>query len=396
MKKLSLGLSFLAATGLLIASCSDDDNKNTNDNNTTVTREAVVANYANIVYQNYKDAYDDAVELEGAINAFTANPTSQGFETAKTKWKEARESYGTTEAFRFANGPIDDEDGPEGLINAWPLDENYIDYVDNDGTIINGGIINSTASVVITKEYLKGLNEDGGEKNISTGYHAIEFLLWGQDLTSPVENKPGLRPYTDFVDGGSALNQAARRQYLKVCADLLTDHLAYLVDQWKDGGEYRTVFLALPVNTALKNIYLGIATLAAAELAVERMDVALANMDQEDEHSCFSDNTHRDIFLNFKGVKNVYEGEYGTIDGPSLEDLVRQANKQFADDTETAFDQTEDAIKAIAIPFDFAISGGADSAEGAKVKTAVLALQEKLGANLLAGASSLGISVTIE
>lgn len=395
MKKLTLGLSFLAATGLIIASCSGDDDKNTNNNN-DVTREAVVANYANIVYQNYKDAYDDAVALEAAINAFTAAPTESAFVNAKTKWKEARESYGTTEAFRFANGPIDDEDGPEGLINAWPLDENYIDYVDNNGVIVNGGIINSVVTVVITKEYLESLNEDGNEKNISTGYHAIEFLLWGQDLTAPAENKPGLRPYTDFVDGGTALNQAKRRQYLNVCADLLTDHLADLVDQWKEGGEYRTVFLALPVKTALTNIYLGIATLAAAELAVERMDVALAEMNQEDEHSCFSDNTHRDIYLNFKGIENVYEGEYGNIDGPSLEDLVRQANKQFADDTETAFDQTEDAIKAIAIPFDFAISGGVNSVEGAKVKTAVRALQEKLGANLLAGAASLGIAVTIE
>ncbi|MDV6169933.1 imelysin family protein [Flavobacterium sp. DG1-102-2] len=393
MKKLTISLLSLAGAGLIIASCSDDDN---NDTSRTVTKSEVVANYAKIVYQNYKDAYDDAVELETAINAFTANPTSAGFDTAKTKWKEARESYGTTEAFRFANGPIDDEDGPEGLINAWPLDENYIDYVDDNGTIVNGGIINSTATVEITKEFLSALNEDGGEKNISTGYHAIEFLLWGQDLTAPAEKKAGLRAYTDYLDGSAAINQAKRRQYLNVVADLLTDNLDYLVKQWEEGGEYRTVFLALPVDTALQNIYLGIATLASAELAVERMDVALANMDQEDEHSCFSDNTHRDIYLNFKGIENVYEGEYGNIDGPSLEDLVRQANNQVATDTDKAFDETEDDIEAIAIPFDFAISQGATSTEGAKVKKAVLALQEKLGANLLAGASALGISVTIE
>ncbi|MGK4567384.1 imelysin family protein [Flavobacterium sp. 3HN19-14] len=71
----------------------------------------------------------------------------------------------------------------------------------------------------------------------------------------------------------------------------------------------------MPVNEALTNIYTGIATLAAAELAVERMDVALGNANQEDEHSCFSDNTHRDIALNLQGVINVYQGKYGTIDG---------------------------------------------------------------------------------
>lgn len=393
MKKLTLGLTLAAMAGFVLASCSDDDN---NKSNGQVTKKAVVENYANIVYENYKDAYDDAVALETAITTFTANPTAANFTDAKNKWKEARESYGTTEAFRFANGPIDDEDGPEGLINAWPLDENYIDYVDNNGTVLNGGIINDENTYpAITKSLLISLNEDGGEKNISTGYHAIEFLLWGQDLTDPSEKKAGLREYTDFVDGGTNLNQDRRRDYLNVVADLLTDHLEYLVNQWKVGGEYRTVFLALPVDAAIQNMYLGITTLAQAELADERIDVALANMDQEDEHSCFSDNTHRDIYLNFKGVLNVYEGKYGSIDGPSLEDLVEKANSQYDDATEQSFETTAASIAAVATPFDFAIQGGVDSAEGAKVKTVVTNLKT-LGATLIAGATSLGITVTIE
>ena len=395
MRKLTLGLSLVAIAGLVMVSCNNDDDQSTPS--FAVTKAEVIDNYANIVYQNYKNAYDDGVALEEAINTFTTNPTDANFTTAKLRWKTARESYGTTEAFRFANGPIDNENGPEGLLNAWPLDENYIDYVDNNGTVIDGGIINATDTYPeITKDLLISLNEDGGEKNISTGYHAIEFLLWGQDLTDPADMIPGQRPYTDFVDGGTALNQDRRRDYLNVVADLLTDHLAYLVDQWKEGGAYRNVFLALPEDTALQNIYLGITTLAAAELAVERMDVALANMDQEDEHSCFSDNTHRDIYLNFKGVYNVYKGTYGNITGASLEDLVEQADAMIADDTDAAFTLTENSINAMAIPFDYAIMGGASSEEGAKVKTAVLDLQQQLAPNLLAGAAKLGISVTIE
>lgn len=385
---------FALALGLSILSCSDDDGSSS----ATVTKAAVIENYANIVFANYQKSYDDAVILEQAINAFTANPTDANFTTAKNRWKDARESYGTTEAFRFANGPIDDEDGPEGLLNAWPLDENYIDYVAAaDGTIINGGIINNTVAFPsITKELLEELNEKDGEKNISIGYHAIEFLLWGQDLDDEALKTPGKRPYTDFVvgTGGTALNQARRAEYLKICADLLTDHLQLLIDEWKVGGTYRTTFLALPENTALKNMYLGITTLVAAELAVERMEVALGNADQEDEHSCFSDNTHRDIALNLQGVINVYEGEYGSIDGPSLEDLVEAANKNVANQTDTAINDTQASVAAILTPFDLAIVGGPDSAEGAKVKTAVAKLKN-LGANLLAGAQSLGITFVI-
>ncbi len=385
--KISFKAASLLFIGIAVVACSDDDDNNSSN----VTKAQVIENYAKIVHANYLKAYEDAVVLETAITTFTATPTASNFNAAKDKWKQARESYGTTEAFRFANGPIDAEGGPEGLLNAWPLDENYIDYVQG---ATDAGIINHTALYpTITKTLLTDLNESGGEKNISIGYHAIEFLLWGQDLTAPADNKPGQRPYTDYLTtGGTASNQARRADYLKVCADLLTDHLQSLVDEWKVGGTYRNTFLALPENTALQNIYTGIATLAAAELAVERMDVALLNEDQEDEHSCFSDNTHRDIYLNLKGVINVYEGEYGNIDGPSLEDLVKQQNVVLATETDDAIDLAVSKVNAILTPFDLAISGGPTSTEGAKVKAAVIQLQT-LGANLIAGAQSLGITV---
>lgn len=380
------------ALSLSLFACSSDDSSST----TAVSKTAVIENYANIVHANYVKAYDDAVILEQAIQTFTATPTDANFMAAKTKWLQARESYGTTEAFRFSNGPIDDEDGPEGLLNAWPLDENYIDYVsDGAGNSINGGIINNAVAFpTITKDLLVDLNEKDGEKNISIGYHAIEFLLWGQDLTDESEKKPGQRAYTDYIVGGTALHPERRAAYLTICADLLTDHLQSLVNEWKPGGNYRTTFIALPQNTALKNMYLGITTLVAAELAVERMEVALGNGDQEDEHSCFSDNTHRDIALNLQGVINVYQGKYGSIDGASLEDLVAASNSNVQIETNTAINSAKTSVSAILTPFDLAIVGGPDSPEGAKVKTAVAQLKN-LGANLLAGAQSLGITFVI-
>lgn len=390
MKNVYSKVAVAVFAGLTFFACSSNDDK---DSNAEVTKKQVIENYANIVYANYKQAYDDAVLLETAIKTFTTTPTDANFTAAKNAWKTSRESYGTTEAFRFANGPIDgDDNGPEGLLNSWPLDENFIDYVDGAA---NAGIINDlTDYPTINKAVLEGLNEDGGEKNISVGYHAIEFLLWGQDLTAPSAKLPGQRKYTDYVTGasGTAANQARRAAYLNACADLLTDNLDYLVQQWKTGGVYRTKFLALPENDALKNIYLGITTLVTAELPIERMEVALQNADQEDEHSCFSDNTHRDIALNLQGVINVYQGKYGNIDGASLEDLVKQANVTAYSDTQTSITASTTKVAAILTPFDLAISGGPDSAEGAKVKTAVQQLLN-LGANLLAGATKIGITV---
>lgn len=378
---------YLLVLSIFITSCSSDDD---NIETSTIAKSDVIENYAAIVYASYQDAFDDAEALETAINTFTTTPNEANFTAAKTAWLDARETYGPTEAYRFANGPIDDTDGPEGMINAWPLDENYVDYVVGDA---GSGIINNTVSYpTIDKTTLENLNEVGGEANISIGYHAIEFLLWGQDNTAPSELTAGERSYTDFVDGGTASNQDRRRDYLSVCADLLTDHLQLMLDDWQVGGAYRTTFLSLNEETVLSNIITAIATLSKSELGGERMFVAYDNQDQEDEHSCFSDNTHRDIRLNLEGIANVYRGSYGSISGNSLEDLIAEEDAVLGAEVSAQLATTETAVDATATPFDFAIT---DVTERPKVLAAVNALQD-LGDKFVEGATAIGLSITTD
>ncbi len=374
-----------------LASCGKDD-----DNKTDKLQGEVIENYANIVLQNYQDARADANRLKIAIDDFVANPSADKFENCKKVWIDARESYGPSEAYRFANGPIDDEDGPEGLLNSWPLDENYIDYVQGDE---NAGIINNIETYPeITKQLLEELNQpvngegETSEENVSTGYHAIEFLLWGQDLTAPSENKPGNRQYTDYT---TAKNADRRGAYLKVCAELLIDHLDFLIDDWKEGGAYRKTFLAMDKKQALSNMISGIAILSKAELAGERMYVALESQSQEDEHSCFSDNTHRDIRLNLDGIINVYKGEYGSIKGASIEQLVKEQSTEAAAKVEVVIRDTKAKVYATKEPFDIAITSGAESEDGKVVLEAVKALQ-KLGDEFVAAAKVIGVSASSE
>jgi len=374
---------------ITILSCSDDDSNPIIA--TPLNKSGVIENYANMVYKNYQDAQTDAENLKTAIDAFVTTPTDANFTAAKTAWKTARESYGTTEAFRFANGPIDiDDNAPEGLLNSWPLDENYIDYVDGAA---NSGIINDLiTNPIISKSVLEGLNTQGGDANVSVGYHAIEFLLWGQDLTAPSTMQAGLRPYTDFVDGGTAANQGRRRDYLAACADLLIDHLQLMLDEWKPSGNYRTTFLAENPDTVLKNILGAIATLSKSELAGERMFVAYTNQNQEDEHSCFSDNTHRDIRLNLQGIANVYRGSYSTISGVSLEEIITATNPTLGAQITAALVLAETSVEATATPFDYAIT---DAGQRPQVANAVTELQT-LGDKFVEGGIALGINITIQ
>ena len=313
-----------------------------------------VATYADIVYAGYEDSHALALELQSAIEAFVTEPNEDTLQTARDAWLAAREPYGQTEAFRFYGGPIDDADGPEGLINAWPLDEAYIDYVDGDP---DSGIINNVdAYPTIDAELLQSLNETGAEENISVGFHAIEFLLWGQDLNA---DGAGERPFTDYT---TAPNADRRGQYLSITAGLLVDNLAYLLEAWSPdaGDNYRANFLARDPNEAITAMLTGIGVLSKSELAGERMFTAYDNQDQEDEHSCFSDNTHRDIINNVLGVRNVYLGEYtridgSTISGTGLDDVMAAVDAEANARTLELLSLAGEQVDAIPVPFDRAI-----------------------------------------
>ena len=282
---------------------------------------AAATTYADLVFASYSDTVAATEQLQTDIEAFVAAPTDATLQTAKEGWLTARDAYGPTEVFRFYDGPIDNpDDGPEGQINAWPMDEAYVDYVEDDP---EAGIINDTAGVPeITRDVIVAANEDGGETNISTGWHAIEFLLWGQDLS---DTGPGERPVTDYT---TAPNAERRAQYLTEVTDLLVEDLQGVTEQWDpDGGDYRTEFLDDP-NQAVTNILRGMGALSAGELAGERIVVALDTKEQEDEHSCFSDNTLADVINNAVGIERAYTAEYEGVDGESLSDVVEEVNPE--------------------------------------------------------------------
>lgn len=348
----------------------------------------VVQHYSTLVYANYSDTITGAKQMQKAIHAFLAKPSQATQDAARQAWLDAREFYGQTEAFRFYDGPIDNENGPEGQINAWPMDESYVDYVVGDD---NAGLINNR-KVAITKKRLADLNEHDGEENISTGWHAIEFMLWGQDLS---DTGPGARPFTDFIDGKKP-NADRRRAYLKVVTELLIDDLQSVADQWKPGMKknFRAEF-SKGGEESLRKIFVGLGSLSRGELAGERLEVAMASRDQEDEHSCFSDNTHRDAVTNAQGIQNVWLGSYKRLDGselkgPGLRDWVAAHDAVAAEKTSLQIAKSVASAQAIPAPFDQAIQGARDSAARAKIQATIDSLTQQ-SKDLVDAAKAVGI-----
>ncbi len=337
---------------------------------------AVGKTYADIVHASYEDSLTAAKTLKTAVDAFVASPSADTLAAAKTAWLESREPYLQTEVYRFYDGPIDNPDnGPEGLLNAWPLDENYIDYTVDKPT---AGIIND-GTTTIDAETLASLNEVGGDANIATGYHAIEFLLWGQDTS---DDGPGNRPHTDYLAGAD--NHERRALYLTTATDMLIADLQTLVDAWApDADNYRKEFVDAGTTESIRKILTGMIVLSGFETGGERLQTAYDSMDQEDEHSCFSDNTHRDMIQDVQGVKNVWEGSYTRLDGSvvsgaSLKDEIASSDAALADRLTSEIADSLAKGNDLPVPFDQGIASGNDAGR-AKVLALITSLrtQEK-------------------
>ncbi|AUI86353.1 peptidase [Vibrio azureus] len=372
-----------------------------------VTKQQVVEYYTDIAHAVFADSVTSAKALEQKVNIFVSAPSAKNFEAVKQAWLDSRVPYQQSEVYRFGNAIVDDW---EGQLNAWPLDEGLIDYVTTDYQFELGNegaaaniIANKSIKVgntnldtsKITPELIADLNEIGGsEANVASGYHAIEFLLWGQDLNG-TNAGAGQRAYTDFVIGAECTNGHCDRrgEYLKAAATLLVQDLEWMEKQWskEEKGNYRQELLNESVDNGLRKMLFGMGSLSLGELAGERMKVALEANSTEDEHDCFSDNTHNSHYYNEQGIYNVYTGSYQRLDGskmegPSIADLVAQKDKQAAQKIFNTFNTALKQVGELVISaeqkgehFDQLISAG--NAKGnALVNTTIMSLVAQTGA----------------
>lgn len=379
--------------------------------------KAVVKHYTDMVYAVYSDSLSTAKTLQTAVDAFLAKPSDETLKAAKDAWAAARVPYLQSEAFRFGNTIIDDW---EGQVNAWPLDEGLIDYVDKSyehalgNPAASANIIANTEIQVgeekvdvkdITPEKLASLNElAGSEANVATGYHAIEFLLWGQDLNGTGPGA-GARPVSDYLEGQGATggHNDRRRAYLKAVTDLLVSDLEEMVGNWAPNvtDNYRAKLEAEPVNDGLRKMLFGMGSLSLGELAGERMKVSLEANSPEDEQDCFSDNTHYSHFYDAKGIRNVYLGEYTRVDGtkmtgPSLSSLVAKADPAADATLKADLEATEAKIQVMV---DHALKGehydqliAADNAAGNQIVRDAIASLVKQTGSIEQAAGKLGIA----
>jgi len=328
---------------------------------------AILETYSDIAAAAYGDALSTAQDLQTAVDAFLAAPDQAGLDATRAAWRAARVPYVQTEVFRFGNAIVDDW---EGRVNAWPLDEGLIDYVDASYGTERDENVYYSANVIAHPQLAIGGREVGAEKidgallrslheiddveaNVATGYHAVEFLLWGQDLNGTGPGA-GARPWTDYALGEACShgNCDRRRDFLTAAVGLLVDDLAEMAANWVPDGAAREALLADGERHGLTSVLVGMGSLSYGELAGERMKLGLLLHDPEEEQDCFSDNTHNAHFNDALGIQNVYLGRYrrtdgSTVSGPSLSDLVQAKSAALDAEMRAKLAATEDAMTAL-------------------------------------------------
>ena len=327
----------------------------------------VLRHYAALAQAKYEDSLSTAQALGAAIDALIAKPSEETLKAARAAWVTARAPYQQSEVYRFGSPIVD---AWEGKVNAWPLDEGLIDYVDaaygtesDENALYVANVIANPQIKIggkdvdaseITPEFLAETLHEAGEieANVATGYHAIEFLLWGQDLNGTGPGA-GNRPYTDYDLKNCTNGHCDRRAaYLKAASTLLVSDLQEMVAVWQPDGE-ATKALEADAKAGIGAILTGMGSLSYGELAGERMKLGVLLHDPEEEHDCFSDNTHNSHLNDAIGIASAYTGEYVRVDGtrmtgPSLSELVAAQDPALDTEMKSKLEKTLAAMNAMA------------------------------------------------
>jgi putative iron-regulated protein len=391
-------------------------------------KRAILTAYRQQAYAVYDDAYMAAKELYAAASDLQKSPSQTSLDKARQAWRQARVPYSQSEALRFGNWFVDDW---EKGVNSWPLDEGFIDYVNENyqASASNNWaranlmgaqhIIVAGRSVplnyIVNKQLQMLESASGIESNIATGYHALEFMLWGQDKHGYASGA-GERPWTDFSQDPSLCSNGEhlattiapcrkRGEFLQAQSMHVLSQLRDMRGYWAPGnGNAGARLQQADVNEGLSRILFGLLAMSAEELAGERMQVALMSNSPEEEQDCFSDDTHHSLWYNALGIENFYYGRYDgrnsiQLQSTSLAALASKYYPELARDIDAGFSETKAAMRAILDAgnsgeqyIDQLIAPGNDAGHQLLTR-AIMALQAQAGLLKKLG-NELGLSLT--
>lgn len=335
----------IASSVVLFSACNDRDRQS--------PTEQAKENYVEMAYAVYTDSLTTATNLQTAVNTFVTTPTEDNLAAARAAYKLARVPYQQSEIMRWdtiitegknltTDGGLASVDEWEGQVNAWPLDENHIvSLIEGDDPI--------NTQLLLAQNGVDAAGDEA-EANVTTGVHAIEFMLWGEDLHG-TDAGAGERIATEFDQTNCLDTYCERRaQYLTAAMNLYVNDLMAMQAEWSPTAVNTAGTLAynfIHSSLGIEYIVGALNAMAADELSGARMGSGLLLRDPEESHDCFSDLSHVAIYYNFQGIKNAFYGHYGDVTGVGIADLIKQKDEETFNRIDVALTSIETKMRAI-------------------------------------------------
>jgi putative iron-regulated protein len=207
----------------------------------SASAKEIALEYVQQIDTDFKQAGIEIEKFQSSIATLTDQTNIENLNLSKQAWLNAHSAYELTTLHRYYATQLMGEQDSLVLmqlqyqINHWPIVPGYIDYVDGypDSGIVHDINVNLNADSLREQHGFFDVSE------VTLGFHAIEFLLWGYDADSVA------RPATDFdavleltpkeIESGYTLEQLSnnrRRLFLSVVVDTLVKDFLALQSLW--------------------------------------------------------------------------------------------------------------------------------------------------------------------
>lgn len=255
--------------------------------------EILVAAYSDISH-----AIDQAQQLDQSLANLLAAPSTSTLAAAQQAWRQAYDAYLGT--LIYANLPIQDPkewhnkgihyERTLSLLDSWPIEGGYIDYVPGYPF---SGIVNDL-TLALDEDTLMEQHGFSDPSYASLGFHALEFMLWGDDgqrshddfiarqntapILMPSEGRPTDEDERPEENTGPVIepevqNHMRRRQYLQLLSDQLQNQLRRLQRRWHpSNGHYAQQIQNMSPKQQVYALLIATQTLLTRELLGRRLE----------------------------------------------------------------------------------------------------------------------------
>ncbi len=281
-----------------------------------------------------------SADLCSTVGVMLSAPEPSNFDLVRERWRSAHDAYLAAVPFVAAveAGPAYAAAAtpPSEYIDAWPMLAGYIDYTADHPR--SGIVFDTTVSIepagLIDQHQLTDASE------VSIGFHAMEFLLWGED---------GGRPLADFETNAEGEEVQRRRLYLAALCRLLETQVRQVATAWDSMLDASRVAGSVADQHELRKRLSGLRAIIRTELLKRRLE-ALQGTSDPDLECAFGGPPLCGLAALGSTLQTLYVGDAGNTPRRDLAGLAAAIDPQLGSGLEHTVHDALESLYKLAYP----------------------------------------------